>query len=179
MTMTMMKTLLQTRATAMIAMILSWRHTLAMGAAGVLAGVLLLSSTGIARADYGKGAVYQIEISGNCNGPTTCIPGFVQGYGVWLWAELDANGTGNYEAADCGHGYGDNAGFHDSGGVQWGSDGTTLTITGATIFGPNKVPIIITVPARYGHYAESFAQAILVPALGGALPGWAQVQVAP
>ena len=156
-----------------------WRRALALLVAGSLAGGLIVSSTGTALADYGPGTQYQIEISANCNGPTTCIPGFVQGYGVWLWAELDANGTGNYEAADCGHGYGDNAGFHDSGNVQWTSDGTTLTITGATIFGPNNVPIMITVPARYGHYAESFAQAILIPALGGALPGRAQVQVAP
>jgi hypothetical protein len=156
-----------------------WRRALAMLAAGAIVGLLVLSSTGTARADYGRGVVYQIEISANCNGPTTCIPGFVQGYGVWLWAELDADHMGNYEAADCGHGFGDNAGFHDSGEVQWSSDGTTLTITGATIFGPNKVPIILTVPAQYGHYAESFAQVVDVPALGGALPGWAAVQVAP
>jgi hypothetical protein len=156
-----------------------WRRALALAAAGASVGLLLMSSGGTARADYGKGAVYQIEISANCNGPTTCIPGFVQGYGVWLWAELDANGTGNYEAADCGHSYGDNAGFHDSGDVQWTSDGTTLTITGATIFGPNTIPIILTVPAQYGHYPESFAQVVDVPALGGALPGWAQVQIAP
>ena len=160
-------------------MVRNWRQALALSTAGILVGMLLLSGTGTARADYGNGAVYQIEISGNCNGPTSCIPGFVRGYGVWLWAELDANGTGSYEAADCGHGFGDSAGFHDSGDVQWTSDGTTLTLTGATIFGPNKVPIIVTVPARDGHYAEAFAQAILVPALGGALPGWAQVQVAP
>jgi hypothetical protein len=62
--------------------------------------------------------------------------------------------------------------------VTWTSNGTALTITGAAIFG-NTVPIMITVPARYGHDSESFAQVFDVPALGGSLPGWAQVQVAP
>lgn len=156
-----------------------WRRALALAAVGAIVGALVMSSGGTALADYGSGAQYQIEISANCTGPTTCIPGFVQGYGLWLWAELNADHTGEYEAADCGHGYGDNVGFHDSGDVQWSSDGTTLTITGATIFGPNKVPIILTVSAQYGHYAESFAQVVDVPALGGALPGWAAVQVAP
>jgi hypothetical protein len=134
-------------------------------------------------ADYGKGAVYQIEISGNCNGPTTCIPDVVKGYGIWFWVELNADGTGDYQAADCGHagpgGISSQTGaFHDSGDVTWMSNGTTLTITGAAIFG-NTVPITVTVPARYGHYSKSFAQVFDVPALGGALPGWAQVQVAP
>lgn len=156
----------------------AWRRALVLGAGGVLVGVLLLSGSGTALADYGKGAVYQIEISGNCVGPSTCIPGVVNGYGIWLWAELDADHTGDYEAADCGHGYGDNSAYHDSGDLTWASDGTTLTIEGAAIFG-NAVPIKITVPAHYGHYSESFAQAFSVPALGGALPGWAQVQVAP
>lgn len=163
---------------SLLRMTRNWRRALALSVAGILAGALLLSSAGTARADYGEGAVYQIEISGNCNGPTTCIPNFVQGYGVWLWAELRADGTGDYQAADCGHGGGDTRAFHDSGEVRWTSDGTTLTITGVTIFG-NTVPVTIAVPARYGHYSQSFAQVFDVPALGGALPGWAQVQVAP
>lgn len=155
-----------------------WRGVIALGAASAMVGLLLMSSTGTALADYGRGAVYQIEISGNCVGATTCIPGVVKGYGIWFWAELDADGTGDYQAADCGHGYGDNSAFHDSGDVTWTSDGTTLTITGVAIFG-NAVPITITVPAPYGHYKQTFAQVFDVPALGGALPGWAQVQVAP
>jgi hypothetical protein len=171
MTMEMEMTLMQT-------MTRRWRRARALGAAGILAGVLLLSSTGTARAEYATGAVYQIEISANCTGPTTCVPGVVQGYGIWFWAELNADGTGDYQAADCGHGFGDSRAFHDSGEVTWTSNGTTLTMTGAAIMG-NTVPIMITVPAHYGHVSESFAQVFDVPALGGALPGWAQVQVAP
>jgi hypothetical protein len=155
-----------------------WRRVFALAAVAAIAGTLVMSSAGAARADYGKGAVYQIEISGNCNGPTTCIPGVVKGYGIWFWAELSPDHTGDYQAADCGHGFGASGAFHDSGDVAWTSNGTTLTITGAAIFG-NTVPIIITVPARYGHYKQTFAQVFDIPALGGALPGWAQVQVAP
>jgi hypothetical protein len=152
-------------------------------AACVLAGGLLLGSAGTAAADYGKGALYQIEISANCVGPGSCIPGVVKGYGVWLWAELDADHTGDYEAADCGHaGPGGIASltgaFHDSGGVTWSYSGSAIIIEGAAIFG-NTVPMTIMVPAAYGHYALTFAQVLNVPALGGALPGWAQVQVAP
>jgi hypothetical protein len=155
-----------------------WRRVFAVAAVSAVAGLLLMSNMSTARADYGKGAVYQIEISGNCNGPTTCIPGVVKGYGIWFWAELSPDHTGDYQAADCGHGFGASGAFHDTGEVTWTSDGTTLTIEGAAIFG-NTVPITITVPARFGHYSKSFAQVFNVPALGGALPGWAQVQVAP
>src|SRR5215470_13798102 len=131
-----------------------WRRLLTLTAVGAVIGMLLMSSTGTALADYGRGAVYQIEILGNCNGPTTCIPGVVNGYGIWFWAELNADGTGDYQAADCGHGFGASGAFHDHGDVRWTSNGTTLTITGAAIFG-NTVPITITVPAHFGHIKKS------------------------
>ncbi|HEU5438599.1 MAG TPA: hypothetical protein VFU88_04860 [Ktedonobacterales bacterium] len=166
------------KMTLMRTMARVWRRALTLTAMGMIVGLLLMSSAGTALADYGKGAVYQIEISGNCVGATTCIPGVVKGYGIWFWAELDADGTGDYQAADCGHGYGANGAFHDSGDVTWSTNGTTLTITGVAIFG-NSVPITITVPVHFGHYMQTFAQVFDVPALGGALPGWAQVQVAP
>lgn len=159
------------------------RVAVALLVASALAGWLQLGLVGAAFADYGPGAPYQIEISANCVGPESCLPGVVQGYGVWLWAELDADHTGDYEAADCGH-----AGpagipsltraYHDRGPVTWSYSGSSIIIEGAAIFG-NTVPISITVPAAYGHYALTFAQVLNVPALGGALPGWAQVQVAP
>jgi hypothetical protein len=150
-----------------------------------LVGGLQLGRAKAAAADYGQGAAYQIEISANCVGPGSCIPSVVKGYGLWLWAELDADHTGDYEAADCGHagpgGIPSTTGaFHDSGEVSWAysADGSMIVITGVAIFG-NTVPVTITVPAAYGHYSRSFAQVLDIPALGGALPGWAQVQVAP
>lgn len=165
-----------------------WRRAFALLLAGTLACGLMLGSSGTALADYGPTAQYQIEISGNCNGPGSCIPSVVKGYGIWFWAELNSDHTGDYQAADCGHtGPGNVPGqtgaFHDSGDVTWQYTITngqpTITIYGATIFGSLQIPIVVTVPARVGHYSETFAQAFDVPALGGSLPGWAQVQVAP
>jgi hypothetical protein len=162
-----------------------WRRALALVAAGAIVGTLVMSSGGTALADYGSGAQYQIEISANCNGPGSCIPTIVKGFGIWFWAELNADGTGDYQAADCGHiGPGNTPGatgaFQDSGDVTWSytNGGATITIEGAAIFG-NTVPMTITVPATLGHSVEPFAQVFDIPALGGALPGTAQVQVAP
>lgn len=163
-----------------------WRRcAFALVAASALAGGMLLSSTGMAFADYGNGAQYQVEISANCNGPGSCIPSVVKGFGIWFWAELNAGGTGDYQAADCGHvGPGNTPGqtgaFHDSGDVTWwySNGGSTITIAGAAIFG-NTVPMTITVPAKLGHSVEPIAQVFDIPALGGALPGTAQVQIAP
>jgi hypothetical protein len=162
-----------------------WRRAVALLVASALAGGLLLSSTGLAWADYGQGAQYQVEISANCNGPGSCIPSVVKGFGIWFWVELNADHTGDYQAADCGHvGPGNTPGasgaFHDSGDVTWAysSDGSAIIISGAAIFG-NTVPMTVTVPSALGHYMKPLAQVIDVPALGGALPGWAQVQVAP
>jgi hypothetical protein len=159
------------------------RCALALMAAGAMVGGVLLSSASTALADYGAGAQYQVEISDNCNGPGSCIPGVVKGFGVWLWIELNSDGTGDYEAADCGHiGPGNTPGatgaFHDSGDVTWAysNGGSTITIQGAAIFG-NTVPIVVSVHAAYGHYTAPTVQVLTVPALGP-LPGSAQVQVA-
>lgn len=64
------------------------------------------------------------------------------------------------------------------GSTQLSANDPTIIIEGAAIPG-NAIPITITVPARYGHYSKTFAQVFHIPALGGELPGWAQVQVAP
>lgn len=154
-----------------------WRGALMLAAAGTIVVALLMSAAQPALADYGRGAVYQVEISANCVGPTTCVPGTVKGFGIWLWAELNPDGSGDYEAADCGHGYGDNSAYHDSGDLVWSSNGATLTITGAAIFG-DAVPMTITVPAQYGHYAKPLGDVIAVAGFPP-LPGWAQVQIAP
>src|SRR5207247_1370076 len=73
-----------------------------------------------AAADYGPGAVYQVEITVNEGGP--------QGGGIWLWLALYPNGTGDYAGSDCGHGHGAAA---DGGDVTWPSANGMLTITGA------------------------------------------------
>jgi hypothetical protein len=149
-----------------------------------LAGGLVMRSSDTAHADYGKTAVYQIEISDNCVGPGSCIPGVVKGFGIWFWAELDADGGGDYQSADCGHvGPGNTPGAtgaaHNSGDVQWwfSNGGSTITIAGSEIFG-NTVPITIVIPAQFGHYVMPTAQVITVTGFPP-LPGTAQIQVAP
>jgi hypothetical protein len=132
-----------------------------------------------AAADYGRGALYQVEITANEGGPN--------GGGIWLWIELtpttgsSTSGTGDYAGSDCGHGHG---AAPDRGDVTWSASNGTLTITGVVLngFGPlGPVPVTISVPSGYGHYAyptNAFTSifAGLPPFLTG---GKAQVQVAP
>ncbi|MCA1834751.1 MAG: hypothetical protein LC750_18830 [Actinobacteria bacterium] len=125
-----------------------------------------------AAADYGPGAVYQVEITVNEGGP--------QGGGIWLWLALYPDGTGDYAGSDCGHGHGAAA---DRGDVTWTSGNGTLTITGVVLngFGPVGVPVTITVPSAYGHYpyaANAFTTIFsgLPPFISG---GKGQVQIAP
>jgi hypothetical protein len=143
---------------------------------GTFAGLGLLAVPTTTFADYGRGAVYQIEISANNVGQ-------VPGDGAWIWIALNRDGTGDYEATDCVHtgSGGLNTAGHSAGDVRWTSDGTNLTITGMNLIG-GALPVIVVVPARYGHYVEDSDAAINVlqpnpfelPGFGGT----AQVQVA-
>ena len=56
------------------------RKALAAVGGAVLAAGVVAGSGGAALADYGPGAVYQIEISANQNSPQG-------GGGAWLWIE--------------------------------------------------------------------------------------------
>ena len=62
----------------------------------VAVATLTALSAGSAFANYGPGALYQIEISSNVTGP--------HGGGIWLWIEFTANGGGDYAGSDCGRG---------------------------------------------------------------------------
>lgn len=143
-------------------------------AAGMIAAVAAPAS-----ADYGPGAMYQVEITANEGGPA--------GGGIWLWIELTptagsaTSGTGDYTGSDCGHGHGS---APDRGDVTWSSSNGTLTISGVVLngFGPlGPVPVTISVPSSYGHYAypaNAFSAIFsgLPPFITG---GKAQVQIAP
>lgn len=142
-------------------------------AAFAAATVTAVIATAPASADYGPGAVYQVEITVNEGGPA--------GGGVWLWLALYPDGTGDYAGSDCGHGHGAAA---DRGDVTWSSANGTLTISGVVLngFGPlSPVPVTITVPSAYGHYsyaADAFTTIFsgLPPFISG---GKGQVQIAP
>jgi hypothetical protein len=157
--------------------------SLAVGAA------VFFGTSGTARADYGAGAVYQVEISAN-------PPGF----GIWFWAELDpGNASGDYQEADCIHLGGGHivnnqpvdAALHDSGSVTgWtrNSDGS-LTMTGIKIIaGLETVGITVLPPTNGGMYGHSNGITLTyeggAPAVPGLGPGVdltlpAQAQIAP
>jgi hypothetical protein len=147
-------------------------------AAGALATACVAGTAAPASADYGARAIYQVEITANQSGPN--------GGGIWLWIELtpsaeSTTGSGDYSGSDCGHGHGAAA---DNGDVTWSSSNGTLTISGVVLngFGPlGPVPVTISVPSTYGHYAypkNAFTSIFsgLPPFITG---GSAQVQVAP
>jgi hypothetical protein len=127
-----------------------------------------------AQADYGPGAVYQIEISAN-------NVGGVPGDGAWIWIALNSNHTGDYEMTDCIHtgSAGLNTASHSSGDVTWTDDGTNLSITGVRAIG-GLVPVTIKTPDTYGHYVRSTNSIILVPPnpIFPGFGGTAQLQVA-
>jgi hypothetical protein len=65
----------------------------------------IAGSTGTASA-YGKAdqPLAQVEISGNCDNPSFSFCANVVGTGgIWLWIEIDANGTADVSGAECGH----------------------------------------------------------------------------
>jgi len=147
-------------------------------AAGGLSAALLVSAAGPASADYGRGAVYQIELSMNSSGP--------QGGGVWLWITLNSSYTGDYAGSDCGHGGAGTA--SDKGDVTWHYDGTNVVIEGVELnalpvsvfptFIPPPYHTTITVPRAYGHYTGNDHAYLTLPSF---LPvgGFSQLQVAP
>ncbi len=120
-------------------------------AALMLGAAVFLGTAASARAEYGPGAVYQVEISANS----------VPGPSFWFWAELDPGGTsGDYQMTDCihvGRG-GPNAAAHASGEVEsWYVSGGMLTMTGVKIIGGAETATIsVALPSSgmYGHSNE-------------------------
>jgi hypothetical protein len=144
----------------------------AAAGAGCLAAALAGTAATPARADYGTGAQYQIEISAS-------NVGGVPGDGVWLWIELNSNSSGDYTGSDCIHTgpAGLNDAGHERGDVTWADSDGKLTITGIGLVG-GQFPVTVVVPDRYGHYvgpSDSFIHNFALGPIGGT----AQVQVAP
>jgi hypothetical protein len=131
-----------------------------------------------ASAQYGPGAVYEVELSMN-------IPG-KQGGGIWLWLALNRDGTGDYAGADCGHGGQGSA--SDRGDVTWTQIGDQIVISGVTYNGIPTAPMTgdftpfaptIIVPAAYGHYAGVDDTYTTLPGWIPSGVGFTQLQVAP
>lgn len=141
----------------------------AAAAAAALAGgaAVATASPAWASSGYGKGEVYQIELSANISG--------TQGGGAWLWIGLNSNGTGDYSGSDCGHG--GVGGFPDSGDVTWKVVGNQVVISGVVLNGFGGYPATVTVPAAYGHYIGTVGSYITLPIPGDI--GTSELQVAP
>ena len=136
-------------------------------AIAVAAGVVAADTP--AWADYGRGAVYQVELSANVGGR--------QGGGVWLWIELNHDGTGDYQGSDCGHG-GQGA-AHDGGDVTWHLRGGQVVIEEVVLNGLGAFAPTVTVPAAYGHYTGTVGTYITLPPFIPPTAGNSQLQVAP
>jgi hypothetical protein len=132
-----------------------------------------------AQADYGPGAVYQIEYVSGDNGwswaPVGSRGGGPNGGGSWLWFALYPDGTADYAGSDCVAGIGS---FSDKGEATWAYSGGSIVISNVVYNGfkffsnllgcpdtcvppapgqPDQVyfcytSTTITVPAAYGHY---------------------------
>ena len=124
---------------------------------GCLAAAAVFFGTAAgASAEYGPGAVYQVEISANA----------LPGPSFWFWAELDPGGTsGDYQMTDCihvGRG-GPNAAAHASGEVQsWSVGGGMLTMTGVKIIGGLETATISAALPSSGMYGHSNAVTVTV-----------------
>jgi hypothetical protein len=119
------------------------------------AAVFFGAATG-ASAEYGPGAVYQVEISANA----------LPGPSFWFWAELDPGGTsGDYQMTDCihvGRG-GPNAAAHASGEVEsWSVGSGWLTMTGVKIIGGLETATISAALPSSGMYGHSNAVTVTV-----------------
>jgi len=121
----------------------------------VVAAALFFGTAAGAHAEYGPGAVYQVEISANAATGS-----------YWIWAELDPGGTsGDYQETDCihlGRG-GPNGALHDSGSVSsWSVGGGTLTMTGVQILGGLETATISVPLPSTGTYGHSHGMTLTV-----------------
>jgi hypothetical protein len=150
---------------------------------------LIAGSTASSAAAYGNDAVYQIEFSANCNDPANplCAPppaGFGVG-GIWVWAALDADHTGDATVAFCTHGLPTTphgGAFGTPVEVTWTMihDTRDPFVIGAANQDPSynylvitirgDVRPLITVPATPGHYSfrggpavQAQTQVVLIP----------------
>lgn len=138
----------------------------------LVAGVLAVAAAALTATPalaYGAGAQYNIELSANIAGKT--------GGGVWLWIQLNSNGTGDYTGADCGHGNG--PAVSDKGDVTWKTVGNEVVVSGVVLNGLGGFPATVTVPAAYGHYTGTIGSYVTLPPFIPASIGSSQLQVSP
>ena len=144
------------------------RMGMALASAGLL-GLSTLTAAAPAFADYGKTAVYQVELSANISGQ--------HGGGAWLWLELSSDGSVDYQGSDCGHG--GLGAAPDGGSTTWSDVGGMLVIPNVVLNGLGGFPATVTVPDTLGHYTGTVGSFITLPFFIPTGAGNSQLQVAP
>lgn len=139
--------------------------------------VLLATALAIPTVAFTSGSVFayghtdrplaQLEVSGNCDNPSVYFCSNVVGVGgIWLWIEVDANGTGDVAGSECQHNVGGPRGGAGSirGDVTWEAvDGATAADNGfsfPTIVDPTDSYYLVSfqgkplfaTPVTSGHY---------------------------
>jgi hypothetical protein len=137
-----------------------------------------------AQAGYGRGALYQIELSASNSITPPMLPR-AGGGGIWLWIALydDPNHPGDYSGSDCVHGLppdnpdygaaadnGDVTSWETSSGTIYDCNnnvvysGPTIVIHGVVLNGfPAPYETTITVPRPYGHYTGNLGTFLTLP----------------
>lgn len=126
----------------------------------------------------------QVELSANCNNPSFSLCQEVGTGGIWLWIEIDANGTGDVAGAGCGHTVGGVGGPGGAGAGSIKGEVNWIYTNGAGIppgtfaffQDPSDTYYLVTLasgdvfafPVTQGHYSFSPAKAVTV-----------QLQIAP
>ena len=136
--------------------------------AGLLAAISLgATAGGVAAYGHADRPLAQIEVSLNCDNRDLCDPPG----GVWVWIEIDADGTGDVAGAQCAHIQGLGAGASSiRGAITWsystGTDGAGFvagidpTNTYYLVTSGGQPPVAL--PVTRGHYAFHPAPGIAV-----------------
>jgi hypothetical protein len=143
----------------------------------LLAGSLAIATIGFTTggvAAYGKAdqPLAQLEFSGNCNDASFALCQKVGLGGIWLWIEIDGNGTADVAGAGCNHlpGFGGGAGPIRINGIPWTWSSTPQG--DPAIFNPNVDPNgyynlafgpeVLSFEVSLGHYSAHPVPAVSV-----------------
>jgi hypothetical protein len=149
--------------------------------AGLAAAAMLVGAASTARADYGPGTQFQVEISAND----------VHGGNFWFWAALGPGQESDYQNTDCihesagGHPGGTNGAAHTSGELSdWSDSNGIIEMDGVSIIGGLATANYYISDQRHSNTFTIIVTSELAPVLPLNVPlTWSgrgvQVQVAP
>jgi hypothetical protein len=146
---------------------------------GLVAGMLAFAGlgatvSGVAAYGAADHPLAQVEFSGNCNNPAVPFCQQVGLGGIWLWIEIDANGTADVAGAACGHVPGGGPGTSGAGSIRgefpWtmsdtpqGMDVTFGGYNGAAGYYNVSVGFeTFSFPATTGHWSAHPAPAVAI-----------------